>query len=270
MIIAQVTDTHILPKTKYLFNDPRIDTASRLRSTVDYINHLKPLPNLVIFSGDLTDQGEIEAYEHFKEIISTIKAPYHLIPGNHDNRENLINVFPEYTKLLNSQFIQYLVTSVNLGIILLDTLEVGKVSGYLCDKRLAFLKNSLEKYQNLPIIIFSHHPLHKIGQDALDSIICKSQEDLGEIIKYYPNILGLCSGHFHKFFFTRFANTNCFICPSTATSFYYEAFIDMRPQYIELLDPGFNLYRIKNNNITVDTKYVVDQESRILMEYKKL
>ena len=62
---------------------------------IDDINDHHADAELCILTGDLTDAGEISAYEQLREHLSALSMPFHLMPGNHDDRDNLMKVFPE-------------------------------------------------------------------------------------------------------------------------------------------------------------------------------
>ena len=53
MLIAQITDTHIVPKTKCWKGDSKAMTAQRLQLIVRHINALQHKPDLVIHTGDI-------------------------------------------------------------------------------------------------------------------------------------------------------------------------------------------------------------------------
>ena len=40
----------------------------------------------ILVSGDLSEDGSLESYHTFKEIIGRLEAPLYVIPGNHDVR----------------------------------------------------------------------------------------------------------------------------------------------------------------------------------------
>ena len=97
MIIAQITDLHIVAKDQLCYG--RVDTNGQLREAVSHINTLQPRPDVVIASGDLTDHGAREEYDTLKEIIMKLIPPLYMIPGNHDNRDVFMESFDDQTYL---------------------------------------------------------------------------------------------------------------------------------------------------------------------------
>ena len=57
-----------------------------LQTAINIANQLEPKPKFIIFSGDLTDTGDLSSYEYLKSVISVSKVPIILALGNHDHR----------------------------------------------------------------------------------------------------------------------------------------------------------------------------------------
>lgn len=94
MLIAQITDSHIVPKGTHWKNEPETEIASRLSRAIDFLNSLNPRPDVVIFTGDAVDEGDLKSYQYFRELIEPLKIPLFVIPGNHDDREIMRESFP--------------------------------------------------------------------------------------------------------------------------------------------------------------------------------
>ena len=108
MLIAQITDTHIKPDGALAYR--RVDTAGFLARAVDHLLHLDPRPDVVLATGDLVDGGTAEEYQRLRWLLAPLPMPVYLIPGNHDDRENLRRVFDHHRYLpRDGSFIQYTV-----------------------------------------------------------------------------------------------------------------------------------------------------------------
>lgn len=55
MLIAHISDTHVRPRGQ-LYQGV-VDSNAMLAAAVDTINALDPTPDLIVFSGDLVDEG---------------------------------------------------------------------------------------------------------------------------------------------------------------------------------------------------------------------
>lgn len=80
---AVVSDVHVATRAKgtdKMFHK----TEDRLRAVVRRLNAADPSPDLVLFNGDLTKDGEPWNFERFDGIVSDLDAPFAAAPGNHD------------------------------------------------------------------------------------------------------------------------------------------------------------------------------------------
>ena len=62
-----------------------VDTSKTLEKAIQLLNALDPQPDVVLATGDLTDDGTKEQYSQFLEIISSLNAPLLPHPGNQDD-----------------------------------------------------------------------------------------------------------------------------------------------------------------------------------------
>src|SRR4051794_30340592 len=95
-VLVQLSDLHLRETPRLSFG--RIDTGAYLRTAVDSVLALRQRPDAVVITGDLTDSGRAAEYESLRELLSPLAAsglPIYLMPGNHDDREQLRCSFPE-------------------------------------------------------------------------------------------------------------------------------------------------------------------------------
>ncbi len=92
--IAQLTDCHVVAAGGTLFG--WVDPNARLAAAVAYLNRLAPRPKAVVLSGDLVDSGKPEEYRALRAILDGLDMPFYLLPGNHDDRDNLRAAFPDH------------------------------------------------------------------------------------------------------------------------------------------------------------------------------
>ena len=136
MLIAQISDMHIKPPGELLYK--RVDTAGFLARAVAHVNALDPKPDIVIATGDLVDGGKPEEYAVLRRLLAPLAMPVHLIPGNHDARDAMREVFTDHAYLPRTGFLQYTIEDLPVRLIALDTLVPGKGYGALCAERLDF------------------------------------------------------------------------------------------------------------------------------------
>ena len=239
-LVAQITDMHIRPSGKKAYGV--VDTEAMLRAAVSSLLAGSRQPDMVIGSGDLTDCGLIEEYELLRDILSPLPMPVYLIPGNHDRRENLRQVFGGEGYLpMNSEFLHYTVEDQPLRLIALDTVVPGKGHGEMDAARLAWLDARLREQPDRPTFIFMHHPPFPTGLQHMDSINCRNSPAMAELVRRHPNIERVACGHHHRSIQIRWAGTIGSVAPSVA----HQVVLDLMPHddaTFTMEPPGYHLH----------------------------
>lgn len=213
MLIAHISDTHIAkPGLKTYGTAPMAENLTRC---VKHINQLILKPDMVLLSGDVTnDFSRIEA-QHAADILAALECPYYLVPGNHDDRDILWDVFGGTACLSKSDgFINYVIDACDMRIIALDSLHNGHPGGKLCDTRIAWLRRCLAKGGTTPTVIFLHHPPLKCGVPETDIDGFVGAEQFGDIVADHPNIERILCGHIHLQTNSRWCGTVVTTAPS--------------------------------------------------------
>ena len=123
LIIAQITDLHIgAPEAG---NSP--DNSLRLVQVLDAIKTLEPQPDMVIATGDLTQDGRPEQYHKLKSLIANFPIPIHWMLGNHDDKAAFQTAFEINGASANS--ISSVIETDTLRLILLDSHGAGRHAG---------------------------------------------------------------------------------------------------------------------------------------------
>ena len=132
----EICSSHGYPSCSPRGTSARLDPCERLDACIDDINRYHRDAELCIITGDLANEGQPQAYRDFKECLSRLKMPCHLLVGNHDHRDRLLDVFPNLPVDDNS-FLQTVIATGAGLFFLLDTVEQGKAWGVYCEKQLA-------------------------------------------------------------------------------------------------------------------------------------
>lgn len=215
MVVAQITDMHVgIPGSRA---DRGFRTAEHLARAVDHLNALRPRPDVVLATGDLGAHGRVDEYERLRAMLEHLAMPAYLIPGNHDDRENLRRVFDRHPYLRGSDgFIQYAIDEWPLRLVALDTLVPGTNRGRLCAARLAWLEARLAEAPERPTLIFMHHPPFATGIVSMDEMGLDGIEALATVVGRHPQVERIVAGHVHRPIVRRFAGTVACACPATA------------------------------------------------------
>ena len=211
MHIVQLSDTHIRPDVA---GTP--GTHDSLRAAIAHVLRLPSPPDVVIVSGDLTDHGTAEEYAWFRELLAPLPMPVYVIPGNHDDRGRMLELFSAQGAHAMSGFMQYVVDAGPLRLIALDTVKPGSDAGELCDARLRWLDERLAEAPAKPTLVFMHHPPFTTGLDVLDRLGLTGAEAFGAIIARHPQVERIVAGHIHCALQQRFHGTLAMTCTSTS------------------------------------------------------
>lgn len=215
MLIAQITDTHILEEGHLAFG--RVDTSARLAACVARLNSLDPRPDIVLATGDLVDNGSEAEYRQLRALLAPLPMPVFAIPGNHDSRTNLRTAFRADGYLPGGgAFLQYTVEDFPVRIVAADTVIEGEAGGILDEPRLAWLETVLAEDRARPTILIMHHPPFATGIAHMDGMNCANADALARAIERNPQIERILCGHVHRPIQSRFGGTVAMIGPSTA------------------------------------------------------
>lgn len=268
MLIAQITDLHL----GFVADDPEEANAERLRAVVASIRALDPAPALVLATGDLTDAGTPASYRDLKAILDDLPMPVCFAMGNHDDRANFAEVFPD-AEFDAGGFLQYVVERDGLRIVVLDTLEPGRHGGAFCSDRAAWLDARLGEAPETPTLIVLHHPPIDTGIPWMTVLPGEPWvERLKAVVERHPQIRGLVAGHIHRTILSPFAGTYVAVCPSTAP----QVALQMGAIDIDVPDgrplivtepPTFGLHRWTNG--VLSTHVVFTGEHQVVARYDR-
>jgi Icc protein len=240
-LLAQLTDLHIREPGRLAYG--RLDTAPYLRAAVQAVTQLLQAPHAMALTGDLTDFGRAAEYDHLASLLAPLTMPLYLLPGNHDDRDQLRRSFADHGYLGQDDFLQYTVAlSGGLRLVALDTVEPGDSAGRLCPRRLQWLESTLRQHAGEPIVIAMHHPPFETLIGHMDRIgLLQGADELAEILARHPNVERVICGHLHRSIVTRFGGTIASTAPSPA----HQVSLDLAPDAAStwtLEPPGFHLH----------------------------
>lgn len=241
MLIAQITDTHIKAGGKPVCG--RVDSAAMLRACVADLLRRDPLPDLVLLTGDLADDGRAQDYALLRQLLAPLPMPLYLLAGNHDQRAALRSAFTgaRFGYLGQcGEFLQYALDLGPLRLLVLDTVVPGQCGGRLCARRLAWLAERLAQDAR-PVIIAMHHPPFASGIAHMDAVGLEGADALERLLRQHPQVERLLCGHLHRAIECRFATALASTCPSSA----HQIALDLRangPEQFVLEPPGYQLH----------------------------
>lgn len=264
MLIAHITDIHITETGKKAYDIA--DTGAKLALCVDHINRLKPQPDLVLITGDITYSGLPEEARHAASLLNGLNYPFYIIPGNHDDRTTLRSAFSRDQRPSSDQnFIQYVIKGYPIRMIGVDSVDAAP-GGRICPARATWLAERLAEEKEQPTIIFMHHPPVKCGVLETDEDGFVGADRLGDIIEKYSNIQRILCGHIHLETHVRWRGTVVSTAPSTGLRLGLDLTLK-KPSEFYLDAPGYQLhFWHPEQHLVSHTMYVRDMCGPYLFE----
>jgi 3',5'-cyclic AMP phosphodiesterase CpdA len=162
---------------------------------------LVPAPDVVVHTGDVVHDGMAEEYAIARGLLDELDAPYFVIPGNRDNRLELIRAFADGRHVRSGmEFIQYPVEHPDARLIFVDTVSTDGNKGHLCAARLAEIERMLSADAGRPSLLFLHHPPFEIGiiPDPFQYQDWAAVEAFGALLARHRQVRGVYCGHVHR------------------------------------------------------------------------
>ena len=215
MLLVQLSDPHIVPRGEVLLGG--IDTAAFLRDAVEHVNRLDPPPDLVLVTGDLVNEGRPDEYDHLRELLAPLRAPLHLVPGNHDLTDELRRAFPGQVHGAPGGRADGVIEGP-LRVVTLDSSRYPEPGGALDPEQLEWLDEALAGAPDHPTVVAVHHPPFATGIAHMDTMAldAASAAGLAAVVAAHPQVERVLSGHLHRHISRRFAGTIAMTAPSTA------------------------------------------------------
>jgi Icc protein len=214
-VIAHVSDTHLLADGALLYGE--VETEVHLAQALAQLERLGTTPEAIVFTGDLADLGEPDAYERLKSIVEPVAermgAAIIWVMGNHDER-------PQYSSLLfgeePSTSPQDRVFDINgLRIISFDTSVPGYHHGAVSDDQLAWLADVLATPARHGTLLAVHHPpVPTPLLWAMEMLELQDQDRLARVL-HGTDVRAILGGHLHYSSHSTFAGIPVSVAAAT-------------------------------------------------------
>ncbi|MGX5679929.1 phosphodiesterase [Schumannella luteola] len=213
-VIAHISDTHFLGGGRKLYG--AVDTIGHLELALKQLERSIARPQALVFTGDLADLGEPDAYERLKSIVEPaaerMGAQVIWVMGNHDER-------PEYSRILfgqESDAPQDRVYDLDgLRVISFDTTVPGYHHGEVTDDQLDWLADVLSSPAPHGTIIAVHHPpIPTPMLEAMGMLELQHQERLADVVRG-TDVRAILGGHLHYSTHSTFAGIPVSVASAT-------------------------------------------------------
>jgi len=211
VLVVQLSDSHLFAQENGRLLG--MDTADSLTQVVRLVSEEQPAIDLVLATGDLSQDGSVESYQRFRAITAPIEAATRWFPGNHDEMEPMREAAAG-TDLLDPV--------IDLGawrVVLLDSTIPGAVPGQMTVEQAQLLEHAIQAAPDKHLLIsFHHHPV-PIGSQWMDRIGIYNPERLFAVIDRHPNVRCLLWGHVHQEIDRMRGDVRLLASPSTCVQF---------------------------------------------------
>ena len=246
-VIVHISDTHLLAGNRPLGG--RYDTAGNLSATLAAVERTGIRPDAIVFTGDLTDLGEPDAYAALRAEVepfaARLGAPVVWVAGNHDERpalrEGLLDAAP------SSEPVTGVWDLGGLRLVGLDSTVPGWHHGDLDAAQLDWLRDVLATPAPLGTILALHHPPLPSHIPFFDILELQHQDELAAAIAG-SDVRAILAGHLH------YSTSGTFhgIPVSVASATCYTMNLQRPPQEVNGMDAGqsFQLVHVYEDTIT--------------------
>ncbi len=192
LLVAQVTDIHLFAdQNQELLG---LSTRRSFKVVLEQLLSLQPQPDLLLLTGDLSQDGTFESYVQLQNLLAPLSLPIYWLPGNHD----CLNVMQQVLRAPLSPCKSF--EQSGWQFVLLDSTIPEHVSGCLSSETLDALNFQLEIASHLHTLIAIHHPPCKVNSNWMDAIMLQNPEELFAVIDRYPQVKLVIFGHIHQEF----------------------------------------------------------------------
>ena len=258
--ILQLSDPHLLSDP-----DAQLRGVPAYRSFRQVLRHLDREAvrfDWMILTGDLAHDEQRATYRLLRRTLEERTSPWRMIPGNHDSREFLREVFPELS-VPGRDFFGFSMKVPGWKLVGLDSRLPGFVSGRVGHRQLAWLRRELGADPGAPTILFIHHPPVTVGCPWMDRIGLEDAEQLSRVVDAAPQVQLVCCGHVHHEFRGRLGDATVLAAPSTAFQFLPEGespVFDPIPPGVRILELDGSQWRTRVVRLP-DLTWVPDPDS---------
>jgi Icc protein len=193
--VLQLSDTHLRAEP----NAPaEQDPDASLSATIDAIRNVRA--DLVLLTGDLSDDGSLPALARLRAIVSELSTPVLAVAGNHDDLHDVHAVFGATDTIEVGSWrvlgVESVIPGQDHGLVDVDSLV-----------------RRLDRVDDRPTLIAIHHPPRSPSTNPMFQLIGASE--MLAVLRDRPHVRAVVSGHLHEAFDRHEGNLQLCGCPSS-------------------------------------------------------
>lgn len=176
----------------------QLDADARLQQILDGLLAMRTPLDAMVFTGDLADHGEPQAYARLRVLVEPVAAELGAqviwVMGNHDDRINFREgLLPEHP---GAGPVDDVYDLDGLRVITVDTSVPGYHHGELDDGQLQWLADQLSTPAPHGTILAMHHPPVPCVQDLAVLVELRDQARLAHVLRG-SDVRAIIAGHLH-------------------------------------------------------------------------
>lgn len=210
--IIQITDPHIFKEKNGCLLG--LETRKSLKAIIDDVLSKDLKADLILATGDISQDQSPESYEYFSEAMDELEIPICWIPGNHDDVHQM-------AESLDGEYFSA-AKKINMGewqIILLDSALPGQVYGRLGREQRSYLSKAIKKRQSPFLFTVLHHHPVDIQCQWLDPLGLEDADEFLDILDSSSAVRGILWGHIHQMYDQYRGKIRMLATPSTSVQF---------------------------------------------------
>ncbi|HHD56202.1 MAG TPA: hypothetical protein ENK89_00795, partial [Desulfobulbaceae bacterium] len=199
MLIAHLSDLHITAPGRKAYG--KVPTGDNLARCVKHINNLVPQPDLVLVTGDITFDAQVEETALAGRLLSDLRIPWYVVPGNHDNPDTLKVLQQGWRRAPvireGSSGFDYFLPDSAISLLGIDSSTPDSPGGKVSKAQVQWIHRRLVENRDKPVILFLHHPPVRCGVLETDEDGFEGADLLGEVVERFSTIIRILCGHIH-------------------------------------------------------------------------
>lgn len=238
--VLQLSDLHVFAEPSERLRG--VATRESLQDVLAAVRRTGLEFSRVVVTGDLTHDERLESYQAVRGLLKEWLPRGHVIPGNHDDRALICEVFPDCTEG-DETGIRFSTTAGSWRLIGIDTHVPGEVSGDIAPDMLEWLEAELATDDSTPTILFQHHPPVPVGSAWVDDLGLRDPSRLHAVLARAPQVRVISCGHVHQEFSGTLGSAIVLTMPSSGVQF-----VPLSPEAkVDLVPPGFRVLALEDD-----------------------
>lgn len=213
-VVAHLSDTHLLGGGRPLYGS--VPVEDRLRVALERLEASAVDPDAVVFTGDLADIGEEDAYRRLRAavepVVDRMGAELVWVMGNHDDRALYSSLL--FDKEADDRPQDRVHDIGGLRIISLDTTVPGYHHGEIEAAQLDWLREVLATPAPLGSLLALHHPPIPTPLEVMSVLELQRQHELAAVVRG-SDVRAILGGHLHYSTHSSFAGIPVHVASAT-------------------------------------------------------